>query len=251
LFSESTSQLTLADQFVVAVFPMVLKVLSGGAVQRGLESVAHAFEKETGHKIVLAFATAPAIRRRVESGEAKGDVLLVPSQSLEEFATSGHVAAGSSAVIGSVKAGVVVRGDAPGPDIATAQTLKDELIASESIVYTEGSSGIFVEKLLDHLGIAAEARAKTIRFPDAEGVMKHLASSRTAREIGFGQITAILMRSDEGVKLVGPLPKEIENITTYAAGVSTRAEAPELARRFVRFLVTPAAKAAFRLTGVD
>jgi len=129
--------------------------------------------------------------------------------------------------------------------------LKQEILDSRSLVYNEGSSGIFVEKLLDRLGIAEEARAKTIRFSDAEGVMKHLAGSRTGREIGFGQITAILMRSDEGVKLVGPLPKEVENITVYAAGVSARAEAPELAHRFVRFLITPAAKAAFRSTGVD
>lgn len=220
-------------------------------MQRGLETAAQAFEKETGHKVVLTFATAPAIRRQVESGEANADVLLVPIQTVEDFAASGHVAAGSSTVIGSVKAGVVVRRDAPEPNISTAQALKAELIASESIVYTEGSSGIFVEKLLNHLGVAAAVRAKIIRFADAEGVMKHLAGSRAAREIGFGQITAILMRSDQGVKLVGPLPKEIENITTYAAGVSTKAEASELARRFVRFLTTPAAKAAFRSTGVD
>ena len=219
-------------------------------MQRGLETAAQAFEKETGHKVVLTFATAPAIRRRVESGEANADVLLVPIQTVEDFA-SGHVAAGSSAVIGSVKAGVVIRRGEPEPDISTARALKDELIASESIVYTEGSSGIFVEKLLEQLGIAEEAKAKTIRFPDAEGVMKHLASSRTAREIGFGQITAILMRSDQGVKLVGALPKEIENLTTYAAGVSTGAEAPELAQRFVRFLATPALRAAFKSTGVD
>ena len=236
---------------MTAVFPMVLKVLSGGAVQRGLETAAQAFEKETGHKVVLTFATAPAIRRRVESGEANADVLLVPIQTVEDFAASGHVATGSNAVIGSVKAGVVIRRGELEPDISTARALKDELIASESIVYTEGSSGIFVEKLLEQLGIAEEAKAKTIRFPDAEGVMKHLASSRTAREIGFGQITAILMRSDQGVKLVGPLPKEIENITTYAAGVSTGAEAPELAQRFVRFLATAAVRAAFKSTGVD
>jgi molybdate transport system substrate-binding protein len=81
--------------------------------------------------------------------------------------------------------------------------------------------------------------------------MKHLAGSRAAKEIGFGQITAILMRADQGVKLVGPLPKEIENITTYAAGVSTGSQAPDLARQFVRFLITPVAGAAFRSTGVD
>lgn len=229
----------------------ILKVLSGGAVQRGLEAAAQAFEIETGHKIVLTFATAPAIRRKVESEEIFADVVLAPVQTMEEFTNSGHIVAGSSVVIGSVKAGVVVRRDAPEPDIATAKSLKKEILDSQSLVYNEGSSGIFVEKLLDQLGVAAEVKARTIRFADAEGVMKHLAGSRAAREIGFGQITAILMRSDQGVKLVGPLPKEIENITTYAAGVSTRGEAPDLAQRFVRYLTTPAAKATFRSTGVD
>jgi len=233
------------------VVSSILKVLSGGAVQRGLETIARAFEQETGHKIVLAFATAPAIRREVENAETAADVVLAPVQTMEEFTNSGHIVAGSHAVVGSVKAGVVVRRDAPEPDIATAEALKKEILDSQSLVYNEGSSGIFVEKLLERLGVAEEAKAKTIRFADAEGVMKHLAGSRTAREIGFGQITAILMRSDRGVKLVGPLPKELENITTYAAGVSTRAEVPDLAQRFVRLLTTPAAKAAFISTGVD
>jgi molybdate transport system substrate-binding protein len=230
---------------------MVLRVLSGGAVQRGLEAAARDFEMEIGHKVVLTFATAPAIRRRLESAETAADVILAPVETMEEFITSGRVAAGSSALVGSVKAGVVVRRNAAVPDISSVQSLKKEILDSQSLVYNEGSSGIFVEKLLEQLGVAAEAKAKTIRFPDAEGVMKHLAASRTDREIGFGQITAILMRADQGVKLVGPLPKEVENNTTYAAAVSNGAEAPELARRFVGFLTTPAARAAFRSTGVD
>jgi molybdate transport system substrate-binding protein len=230
---------------------MILRVLSGGAVQRGLEAASRAFEVETGHKVVLTFATAPAIRRSLESAKTAADLILVPAESLEAFTTSGWVAPGTRAVVGSVKAGVVVRRDAAAPDISTIQALKEEILGSQSLVYNEGSSGIFVEKLLEQLGVAAAARAKTIRFPDAEGVMKHLAASRTEREIGFGQITAILMRSDQGVKLVGPLPKEVENITTYAAGVSAVAEAPDLARQFVRFLTTPASRTAFRSTGVD
>ena len=220
-------------------------------MQRGLEAAAQAFEKESRHKVVLTFATAPVIRRKLESAESRPDVVLAPVETLAEFMRSGHVAAGSSAVVGSVKAGVVVRQDAPAPDISSAAAFKQEILDSQSLVYNEGSSGIFVEKLLDQLGVAAEAKTKTIRFPDAEGVMKHLAGSRTAKEIGFGQITAILMRADQGVKLVGPLPKEIENITTYAAGVSTGSQAPDLAQRFVRFLIAPATRAAFISTGVD
>jgi molybdate transport system substrate-binding protein len=230
---------------------MAIKVLSGGAVQRGLEAAARAFEKETGHKIILTFATAPAIRRKVESAEPCPDVVLAPVQTMEDFTKRGDIAAGLSAVIGSVKAGVVVRKGAPEPDISSAAAFKKEILDSQSLVYNEGSSGIFVDKLLEQLGVAEQAKTKTMRFPDAEGVMKHLAGSRTAREIGFGQITAILMRSDQGVKLVGPLPKEIENITTYAAGVSTGSQAPDSAQQFVRFLITPTAVKLFSAAGVE
>ena len=230
---------------------MILKVLSGGAVQRGLEAAAQAFERESGHKVVLAFATAPAIRRKLENAATAADVILAPVETMEEFMSKGHVAAGSSAVVGSVKAGVVVRQDAPAPDISTADAFKKEILDCQSLVYNEGSSGIFVEKLLERLGVAAETKEKTIRYPDAEGVMKHLAESLTAREIGFGQITAILMRADQGVKLVGALPIDLANITTYAVGVSTSAEAPELAQQFVCFLTTPEAVVAFKANGVD
>jgi molybdate transport system substrate-binding protein len=230
---------------------MTLRVLNGGAVQRGLEAAAQAFEKESGHKVVLTFATAPVIRRRLESGETAVDSILAPVEMLEEFMTSGRVVAGSSALVGKVKAGVVVRRDAVEPDISTAAALKNAILDSQSLVYNEGSSGIFVEKLLERLGIAEQVKAKTTRYPDADGVMKHLAASRTEKEIGFGQITAILMRSGQGVKLVGPLPREVANITTYAAGVSTNAEAPELAQRFVRFLTSPTASAMFKANGVE
>jgi molybdate transport system substrate-binding protein len=216
-----------------------------------LESAANLFEQATGHKIVLTFATAPAIRRKMAGDESSPDVVLAPVPAIDELTKSGRVIAGSSALIGCVKAGVVVRQGAPEPDISTAQAFKQEILDSHSLVYNEGSSGIFVEKLLQQLGVADQAKAKTARYPDAEGVMKHLAASQTAKEIGFGQITAILLHAGRGLKLVGPLPKEIENITTYAAAVSTRALAAEVAQQFVRFLVTPLAREAFKTAGVD
>lgn len=228
-----------------------IEVLSGGAVQGGLVSLAEAFRGETGHKVAFTFATAPVLRRKVESQEASPDIIVAPAPMMKEFEKSGLVVAGSSAVIGSVKAGVVVRRGAREPDVASADAFKKEIIACESLVYNEGSSGIFVEKLLERLGVAEEARAKTIRFPDAGAVMRHLAASKTPKEIGFGQITAILLHADTGVKLVGPLPKEIENVTTYAAGLAAGAKAPQPAKGYIRFLLTPSAKATFKAMGVD
>ena len=46
-----------------------LKILSAGAVKRGVAQIAKAFEGESGNRIAVEFATGPEIRRRVAAGE--------------------------------------------------------------------------------------------------------------------------------------------------------------------------------------
>ncbi len=234
-----------------SVTPTALRILSGGAVQKGLETAAENFQKAYGCKVMLSFATAPVLRQKVDSKETVPDIIVAPLPTMLEFENTGCVIASSTTVIGSVKAGVAVRQGGWTPDISTAEALKRELIACESIVYNRGSSGIFVEKLIERLGIANLANAKTTRFPDAESVMNHIAGSQTEREIGFGQITAIVLHAQKSIKLVGPLPKEVESITTYAAGISTGAAMPRAAEQFITFLDSPAGKEIFKASGLQ
>ena len=228
---------------------MDLKILSAGAVQRGLEIAAEAFQKETGHRILLTFATAPVIRSKAE--ELAPDLVIAPLEVMSNLTQRSIIASDCRAVLGSVKAGVAVRQGHWQPDVSTAQRLKEELIACDAIAYTEGSSGIFADELIQRLGIRKVTREKTTRLADASAVMKFLAGSVNQRTIGFGQLTAILLHAGKGVKLVGPLPKAVEHITTYAAGVGTGSEAPEVAHQFLRFLISPFARTAFRSLGVE
>ncbi len=46
---------------------------------------------------------------------------------------------------------------------------------------------------MDRLGISGRVKAKTTRVPTGGAVMKHLASSKTEIEIGFGQVPEILV----------------------------------------------------------
>lgn len=80
-----------------------MNVLSAGAVQKGLETAANSFEKETGQKISLTFATAPVIRSKVENQELALDLVIAPLESMREFEQRRLITAGSSAVVGSVK----------------------------------------------------------------------------------------------------------------------------------------------------
>lgn len=55
----------------------------------------------------------------------------------------------------------------------------------------------------------------------------------------------------EGVTLVGPLPRELQKVTVYAAGVAAGRAAPEAARAFIAYLARPAFKARYAALGLD
>ena len=69
-------------------------------------------------------------------------------------------------------------------------------------------------------------------------------------EFGFGGITDILMYRDKGLQLVGPLPEEIQNYTSYTAALITAAANPDAAKAFLRYLGSPAGKALFAANGI-
>ena len=80
--------------------------------------------------------------------------------------------------------------------------------------------------------------------------MEHVLKGK-GREIGFGPVTEILQHRGKGLKLVGPLPPEVQNYTSYSAAPMTAAASAELARVFVRYLGSPESKALFVGAGID
>jgi len=225
-----------------------IRVLSAGAVEPGLRAAAAAFQKQSGHSVNIAFNTAPEIRKRIGAGEAF-DVVIAPPAVLDEFAGAGKVAA-DRANVGRVGLGVAVRPGAPVPDISSSEALKRSMLQAESIVFNRASSGIYFENLLKKMGIYEQLQARTTRYADAAAVMEHVLKGK-GREIGFGPVTEILQHREKGLKLVGPLPPEVQNYTSYSAAPMTTAANAELARALVRYLGSPESKALFVKAGID
>ena len=67
-----------------------LKVLSAGAVKRGVAQIAKEFERESGNKVTIEFATAPEIRQRVAVGET-ADVIVAPPAVMDDIAKQGKI----------------------------------------------------------------------------------------------------------------------------------------------------------------
>jgi len=225
-----------------------VQALSAGAMQPGLIAVAPEFRSQLGHHLKVTYAIASELRRRVGGGEV-ADVLLAPVAVIAELAQGGRVAADGQVALGRVGAGVVARNDAPLPDVASAEALKRSLLEAESVVYNRASSGVYIETMLKKIGVYEEIRARLIRYDDGVAVMHHLMQGK-GREFGFGGITDILMYRDQGLRLVGPLPEEIQNYTAYAAALITASPRPDAARALLQFLASPPGKGLFSINGI-
>jgi len=152
--------------------------------------------------------------------------------------------------IGKVGAGITIRANATAPNVATTDALKDAVLKADTLVFNTASTGIYLEKLFEKLGIAEQIKAKTTRYPNGEAVMEHVIKGK-GNEIGFGAITEIKLFEPKGLKLVGPLPADVQNYTNYSAVVLNTTTSPDLGKQFLTFLSSPEAKQAFVSAGVE
>jgi len=150
--------------------------------------------------------------------------------------------------VGRIGVGVMVRDGAPLPGIAAVDELKQSLLNSESIVFNQASTGLYIDSLFKRLGIAAQIEAKITRCADFAAV-RDLVSKGQSNAIAFGATTVIVESADKGIKFVGPLPAEIQNYTAYAA-VRTPDSGNDTAA-FTDYLATPAAKSLLRSAGIE
>jgi molybdate transport system substrate-binding protein len=232
-----------------ASFAAEIKILSAGAVETGLQAFAPLVKRETGHDLKAQFNTTPQIVQRIAAGEAF-DIVIAPPDAIARAAKDGKVVAETEVPVGRVGGGVVVRSGASAPDIATVDALKRALLAADSVVYNTASSGIYLDKLFEKMGILEQLKPKTTRYPGGSEVMAHVSKGK-GNEIGFGAITEIKAYEPKGVKLVGPLPADVQNYTSYDAVMMTATTSPEAVKAVLKHIATLAGKAAFASNGVE
>jgi molybdate transport system substrate-binding protein len=227
-----------------------INVISGGAFKQVLTALAAQYEKESGNKLDITYQTVGQHLALIRDGKEEFDVAILTPEAIDALAKQGKVVTGSRADLAKTGVGVVVKAGAPLPDISTVEAFKKTLLAAKSVAYIDpkagGSSGIYVAKLLEKLGIAAEVNAKA-KLIQGGAVADHVADGEA--EIGIHQISEIL--PVKGAVLVGPLPADIQNFTIYSAGIGAAAKDPATAGAFVKFLTGPHALPIIKAKGME
>jgi molybdate transport system substrate-binding protein len=213
-----------------------LKILSGGAAQGLVASLAPNFKALTGFDIEGEFGAVGAMAEKLRSGTS-ADIVVLTAAIVAKLAEESRVVPASISDIGLVETAIAVRAGDSLVKVHDAAALRDALLAADAIFVPDtkaSTAGIHVAKVLQQLGIADAVAARLKIYPNGTTAMRHLAETDAVRPIGCTQSTEII--STPGVTLSGSLPEGCELSTVYTAAVTTRAVNAKQAQALIDLL---------------
>jgi molybdate transport system substrate-binding protein len=226
-----------------------IKVLTAGVYKPVISAIQAVFEAAHSHNLVIVDGTAPDVVKRVNAGEAF-DVVIITPDALDDLIAKGRVTSASRVPLARVGLGVMVKANAPPPEIGNVDALKKALTEATSIAFTDpGSgdpSGIYIDGLLKklNLGDAVKAKLKLAKPGEVTDMVK-----RGNTALAIAPISEIVGVNE--VKLVGPLPADLQQYMTFAAGVNAQAKEAQPATMLLQVLAGPAGAIVLKAKGME
>ena len=216
------------------------------ATREVLAELATRFEQDTGRAVATEAAGGVDVAKRVQNGEAV-DVVVLANNVIDKLIGEGKLQAGSR--VDLVKSGiaVAVRAGADRPDIASEESVKRAVLAAQTLSYSTGPSGVYLEKMFERWGILADIKGRIVVPPPGVPVGTLVASGKVA--LGFQQLSEL--HNLAGIQVVGPLPRAIQSITVFSGGVSAASADAATARALLAYMAAPAATSVKHKHGMD
>jgi len=208
-----------------------------------LSELIPAFERATGHKVVVAYESSWLLVGRIQKGETP-DVAFLTARQADGLIEEGKLARRVDLVRSSI--GIAVRAGASKPEIGSVEAFKRTLLAAKSFARNEGAdSGIFMVSLLERLGIAEEMKAKSTL------VRRGFVAELVAR----GEVEMAAQQMPELMAVAGvaatPLLPEIQHVIVFCAGVPAAPKAPAVVDELIKFLSSPTAAVLIKAKGLE
>jgi molybdate transport system substrate-binding protein len=226
-----------------------LNILSGGAAQGLVKSLAADFRSQTGFEIAGEFGAVGVMADKLRKG-TPADIVILTAALLAKLAEEKLIVATTISDVGLVETALAVRTGDPLAAVKDADDLRRTLLESDAIYVPDiksSTAGIHVANVLQQLGIANEVADRLRIFSNGATAMREMAASGARRPIGCTQSTEII--STEGVGLSGSLPSGCDLATTYTAGVTVAAVHPQQAQALIALLTGTAREEQRRQAG--
>ena len=226
-----------------------LSILSGGAAQGLVASLAPAFKTKTGLDIGGEYGAVGGMADKLRGG-VPTDIVILTVALVARLAEETLVLPASIADVGLVETAVAVRAGDPKVSVSDTASLRAALLAADAIFVPDikaSTAGIHVAKVIEQLGVARTVADRLKVYPSGATAMRELAASDAARPIGCTQSTEIIVTP--GIVLCGPLPPGCELKTMYTAAVTTHAANAAAAQVLINLLTSADAQDKRRQAG--
>jgi molybdate transport system substrate-binding protein len=235
----------------LAAIAAEIHVMSSAGFKAAYLELVQKFEQTTGHHVVNAWgpsmgATPQAVPNRIARGEPV-DVVIGVREALDKLAAESKVDGKSETDLAKSLIGAAVRAGAPHPDLSSVEAFKRALEQAKSIAYSDSASGVYIETVIyPKLGVSDAVKAKSRMVP-ADPVGEVVA--RGDAELGFQQMSEL--KPVKGIDLLGPIPSEVQKVTTFTAALATNAKERAAGEALIKFLSAPEAADAIRRSGME
>ena len=226
-----------------------IKLLTTGAFEPAAQDIVASFERQTGHKVTIVNDTAGALRQRVAGGE-KFDVLVLTHEGLKGLVGTNKIVDASLMPLAKVGIGVAVPQSAPQPDISSVGGFRRTLLSARAVAYMDpgagATSGIYLAKLFQSMGIASEIAKKAVL----------VRGGLSAERVASGEADIAVQQASElkvvpSVRFAGYLPEQIQNYTIYSGALSADTNVPQAATALMAAFSDPPADAILKGRGLE
>ena len=179
-----------------------IAVISSMAAKSFLADIAAQYERETGTRLALSAMGGVEVMRRVKAGEAI-DAVVLSAEQIDQLVAEGRVLAGSRTDLVKSGIAVAVREGAARPDIGSEAAMRKAVLSAESVGYSTGPSGVYLERLLAQWD--ADRKVKRVQAPPGVPVGELVARGEVG--IGFQQLSELIHL--RGIVVLGPDRKSV------------------------------------------
>jgi len=221
-----------------------IKMVASNAVKEPYHELLPAYEKATGNKVRVDFVGTGDIVQRIGKNGEVADVVVGASFTIDDLIKQGRLAPGRVDLAKSI-IGVALRPGAAKPDLSSGESLKRYMLSGKKVIISGGPSGIYLKDLFQKMGIANQIKMTQL----APGASASEAVAHGEGDIGFTQVSEIL--AVKGVEFLGPVPADIQQVTTFSAAVHKNAPQAEAAKALLKYLTAPAALPVLKKKGLE
>ena len=205
--------------------------ISSMATKHVLAELAATYESRTGRRVSVESMGGVDAAARVRTGGTY-DFVALAADALAKLESEGHVVAGTHRDIARSGIAMAVAAGARAPEISNEEAVRDAVVNARTIGFSTGPSGKHLEFLFRKWGIADTIGPRLRQASPGTGVGSLIAKGEV--ELGFQQLSELIHL--DGIRIAGPLPPEIQSMTTFSAGVCATSAHRGEARALLQFL---------------